>query len=99
MKLSEIAAVCAWGPLAMLGTEAGKLFASWAGLNISCRNGMCRGIWPRLYIFLSKSKWMRLETSFMAATETLDGYSVGWEDFLTVVAVFREDNIFYLRIL
>ena len=49
-------------------------------------------------ICLPESKWMRLESNFMAATETLDGDNVGREDFLTAVIVFCVGDLFFLQI-
>jgi len=90
LRFGERVAVCAWGPLvsAMLGTDTGKLSASWVGLNIFCGNELWGGVWLRVHISLPESKWTRLESDFTAAAETLDGDNMGREDFLTVVIVF-----------
>lgn len=100
LKLSETAAVCAWGPSAstMLGTETGKLFSSWVGLNISCGNELWEDVCLGVRVFLPESKWTRLESDFTAATENLDGDNMGREDFLTVVTVFCGGDLFLLQI-
>lgn len=61
---------------------------AWAGLHISRGKDSWGGVWLGARAFLPEGNGTRLESKFMAATETPAGDNAGHEGFMTAVTLF-----------